>query len=75
MFLKEMQSNPHEAQKQMMSDRTVCEASFAPSAEPLSVISWHHMPWHPLETFTSHQDPKLQEAVSKLIAAGIIRTG
>jgi len=39
MFLKEMQSNPQEAQKQMMSD------------------------------------PKLQEAVSKLIAAGIIRTG
>ncbi|CAE7425255.1 unnamed protein product [Symbiodinium pilosum] len=39
MFLKEMQNNPQEAQKQM------------------------------------HSDPKLQEAVSKLIAAGIIRTG
>lgn len=39
MFLKEMQNNPREAQKQMMSD------------------------------------PKLQEAVSKLVAAGIIRTG
>lgn len=39
MFLKEMQSNPREAQKQMMSD------------------------------------PKLMEAVNKLVAAGIIRTG
>ena len=35
MFLKEMQNNPQEAQKQMMSDGTVCEASFAPSTEPL----------------------------------------
>eukprot|EP00933_Yihiella_yeosuensis_P042745 TRINITY_DN3741_c2_g1_i1.p1 TRINITY_DN3741_c2_g1~~TRINITY_DN3741_c2_g1_i1.p1 ORF type:complete len:587 (+),score=204.88 TRINITY_DN3741_c2_g1_i1:96-1856(+) len=39
MFLKELQNNPKEAQKAMMSD------------------------------------PKLQEAVSKLVAAGIIRTG
>jgi hypothetical protein len=38
----------------------------------------HHLPaqfFGPRDTHQISQDPKLQEAVSKLVAAGIIRTG